>query len=645
MCGIAGFIDFNKKSDREKLEEMTDTMVNRGPDDSGYFFMENGFSQIGLGHRRLSIIDLSPNGHQPMGFNNLTIVFNGEIYNFSEIKKELEKEGYDFFSSSDTEVILKAYHKWGVSSVNKFRGMWSFAIWDNDKNELILCRDRVGVKPLYWYFKNDIFIFASELKAFKRHPFFENKLNYESLSLYLQYGYITSPYSIFENTYKLEPGNFLIIDKNKNIKKKKYWDIETFFIKGENEKNRWIEKTDDEIASELENILIESFKLRMVSDVPVGMFLSGGIDSSLVACLIQKEYPLPLKTFSIGFNESDYNEAQWAKKVANHLGTEHTELYCTPKEALEIIPEIPILYDEPFGDSSAIPTYLVSKLARQYVKVSLSGDGGDEQFCGYTRYWAVGKKIKQLQRIPFFNGLNLFLNLLGPESAFKIYDAFKPMLPKWTNFKDKYIKLRNVLKHKDLFYMYDISNKFFLEEDFTYMGLKQEYIKNQTFKYNCNDEYKTLDDMAVMMQYDINTYLPDDILVKVDRATMGVGLEGREPLLDNKILEYSSQLPLHYKYRNNKSKYILRKILKKYIPDELIERPKQGFGVPVYEWFKKDLNHLYYEYLNKEKIKKEGIFNADYIDDILNRYFNNQGVNHNKLWLLFIFEMWKSEYL
>ncbi len=640
MCGIAGFVDFNKKSDKEKLIAMTDTMVNRGPDDSGFFFAENSFGQIGLGHRRLSIIDLSVAGHQPMSFQNLTIIFNGEIYNFEEIKKELEKEGYDFFSNSDTEVILKAYHKWGFSSVNKFRGMWSFAIWDNDKKELILCRDRVGVKPLYWYFKNNVFIFGSELKAFKKHPMFESKLNYESLSLYLQYGYITSPYSIFENTYKLEPGHFLTIDKNKNIKKEKYWDIETFFVKGENEKKEWLNKSDEDVSGELENILTESFKLRMVSDVPVGMFLSGGIDSSLVVALLQKEYVRPLKTFSIGFNEKDYNEAQWAKKVADRLGTEHTELYCTPKEALEVIPKIPLLYDEPFGDSSAIPTYIVSELARRYVKVSLSGDGGDEQFCGYTRYWAVGEKIKKIKNIPFSNIFNVFLNALTPETAFKMYNVFKPVLPKYSNFKDKYIKLRNVMRHKDLFYMYDISNKYFIDENISSLGLHNK--QTQAFKFDGKENFQ---DMNSMMHYDLKTYLPDDILVKVDRATMGVSLEGREPLLDNKILEFSSQLPLHFKYRNNSGKYILRKILRKYIPNELIERPKQGFGVPVYEWFKSDLKHLYYEYLRKDKIKKDGIFNADYIDENLDNYFKNKGVNHNKLWLLFVFQMWKSEYL
>ena len=640
MCGIAGFIDFNKKSDKEKLIVMTDTMVNRGPDDSGYFFTENSFGQVGLGHRRLSIIDLSSAGHQPMSFQNLTIVFNGEIYNFEDIKKELEKEGYDFFSNSDTEVILKAYHKWGFASVNKFRGMWSFAIWDNDKKELILCRDRAGVKPLYWYFKNNIFIFGSELKAFKKHSMFESKLNYESLSLYLQYGYITSPYSIFENTYKLEPGHCLKIDKNKNIKKEKYWDIETFFVKGENEKREWFNKNDEDVSEELEHILTESFKLRMVSDVPVGMFLSGGIDSSLVAALLQKEYTRPLKTFSIGFNEKEYNEAQWAKKVADHIGTEHTELYCTPKEALEVIPKIPLLYDEPFGDSSAIPTYILSELAKRHVKVSLSGDGGDEQFCGYTRYWAVGEKIKKIRNIPFSNIFNVFLNVLTPETAFRIYNVFKPVLPKYSNFKDKYIKLRNVMRHKDLFYMYDVSNKYFLDEDISSLGLHNK--QTQALKF---DETEKFHDMSFMMYYDLKTYLPDDILVKVDRATMGVSLEGREPLLDNKILEFSSKLPLHFKYRNNSGKYILRKILRKYIPDELIERPKQGFGVPVYEWFKGDLKHLFYEYLSKDKIKKDGIFNADYVNENLDNYFNNKGINHNKLWLLFVFQMWKSEYL
>ena len=639
MCRIVGFWDFSYKNSydiKKVLVSMRDTMIHGGPDDAGvYLDTKNGLS---LGHRRLSILDLSSAGHQPMEFDNLVITYNGEVYNYREVKKELEKYGYSFFSNSDTEVILKAFHKWGFDAVHKFRGMFAFAIWDKKKRRLILCRDRVGIKPFYWYWKDGLFMFSSELKAFHQHPKFNKTLNFKALSLFLQYGYITSPYSIFEYANKLEPGHFLIIEESGKIKKEKYWDIENYFLKGIQEKNLWLKRSEEDLAEELENILTESFKLRLVSDVPVGMFLSGGIDSTTVSALLAKE-GVKLKTFTIGFYEKEYNEAPYAKKVAEHLGTDHTELYCTPKEAFEIIPKIPELYDEPFGDSSAIPTYLVSKLAKTQVKVSLSADGGDEQFCGYTRYWLITDRINRLSNLPFRDTLRFLLDLVSPEFALKAYNLLKPVLPKYTNFRDKYIKLRNVLKAKDLLDQYDLSLKIFLEEDLTKLGLNFHVSMVNKFSKNSFDSYSSL------MLFDAKTYLPDDILVKVDRATMGVALEGREPFLDHKILEWTSRLPSQFKYKNGQSKYLLRKVLYKYIPPELIDRPKQGFGVPVYEWFKKDLKDLYLDYLNEDEIKKGEIFDPQEVKKLLEDYLGNKGVNHNKLWLLFIFEQWRKRWL
>ena len=638
MCRIVGFWDTNYKGNYDIskiIRSMRDTMVQGGPDDAGvYFDTKNGLS---LGHRRLSILDLSSAGHQPMEFDNFVITYNGEVYNYKEIGKELEKYGYSFFSNSDTEVILKAFHKWSFDAVHKFRGMFAFAIWDKKERRIILCRDRAGVKPLYWYWKDGLFMFSSELKAFHKHPKFNKSLNFKALSLYLQYGYITSPYSIFKYANKLEPGHFLIIEKSGRIKKEKYWDIEDYFLKGIEEKNLWLKRSEEDLAEELENILTESFKLRLVSDVPVGMFLSGGIDSTTVSALLAKE-GVKLKTFTIGFYEKKYNEAPYAKKVAEHLGTDHTELYCTPKEAFEIIPKLPELYDEPFGDSSAIPTYLVSKLAKTQVKVSLSADGGDEQFCGYTRYWLITDRINRLSNLPFKNTLRFLLDLVSPEFALKAYNLLKPVLPKYTNFRDKYIKLRNVLKAKDLLDQYDLSLKIFLEEDLTKLGLNSHVSMVNKFSKNSFDSYSSL------MLFDAKTYLPDDILVKVDRATMGIALEGREPFLDHKILEWTSRLPTQFKYKNGQSKYLLRKILYKYIPPELIDRPKQGFEVPIYEWFKMDLKRLYKEYLSKDRIRKEGIFDYTQVEKIVNNYFSNKGINHYKVWLLFMFELWREKY-
>ncbi len=637
MCRIVGFWDLNYKGEYELqavIKSMRDTMIHGGPDDAGEYVDTK--NEMALGHRRLSILDLSPAGHQPMEFDNLVITYNGEIYNYKEIRKELEKYGYSFSSNTDTEVILKAFHKWGLDAVHKFRGMFAFAIWNKKEKILILCRDRMGVKPLYWYWKDGLFMFSSELKAFHKHPKFSKTLNFKSLSLFLQYGYITSPYSIFEYANKLEPGHFLIVEKSGKIKKEKYWDVEDYFLKGMGEKNFWLKRSEEELAEELENILTESFKLRLVSDVPVGMFLSGGIDSTTVSALLAKE-GIKLKTFTIGFYEKGYNEAPFAKRIAEYLGTDHTELYCTPKEAFEIIPKLSEIYDEPFGDSSAIPTYLVSKLAKSQVKVSLSADGGDEQFCGYTRYWMVVDRINKLAHLPFRELILRTLNILNPDLALKLYNLFKPILPKYTNFRDKYIKLRNVLKANDLLSQYKLAISYFLDEDLKNLGLT-------TYREMFWD-INSLDPCSTLMLMDIKAYLPDDILVKVDRATMSVALEGREPFLDHKIVEWTSRLPVEFKYRNRRSKYLLRKILYKYIPSKLIERPKQGFSVPIYEWFKKDLKNLYLEYLSKERIKEEGIFNFLEVEKILKDFLANRGINHNKLWLLFVFEQWRDKWL
>jgi asparagine synthase (glutamine-hydrolysing) len=641
MCRIVGFWDFNYKGEyniKQVISSMRDTMTYGGPDDAGFFIDET--CNLAMGHRRLSIIDLSQTGHQPMVFENFIIVYNGEIYNFSDIKKELIKEGYSFYSDSDTEVILKAFQKWSFKAVDKFRGMFAFAIWDKNDKKLLLCRDRVGVKPMYYYYKDGLFMFSSELKSFHKHPKFKKKINIQSLSLFLQYGYITAPYSIFEYTNKLEPGNFLIIDKNKETKKLKYWDMDFYLRKGLKDKEIWLKESEDNIARDLEKILTESFKLRLVSDVPVGIFLSGGIDSTLVTTLLQKNVGYQLKTFTIGFNEKNYNEAEYAKKISNYLGTNHTELYCTPKDAFNVIPKLPEIYDEPFGDSSAIPTYLVSKLAKNQVKVALSADGGDEQFYGYTRYWIVRNLTTMLSLMPLRNIISKILQQINPEVATNIYLRLKPIMPKWNNFRDKYIKLRQILQVKNIQEVYDSSNKYFLEDDLIKLGISN-FLASQRFKIQSND----IDNINYMMYYDIMTYLPDDILTKVDRATMSVALEGREPFLDHKILEYSLQMPIGLKYRNGMSKYIIRKILYKHIPKELIDRPKIGFGVPIYEWFKNELKELYLEYLSNYKIKQTGLFDYKEVDILLQNYLNNKNINHNKLWFLFIFQIWSEKWM
>lgn len=645
MCRIAGFWDFDYRGgyDLEKvLTSMRDALAYGGPDDAGNFIDKE--PHLALGHRRLSILDLSNLGHQPMESENgnLWISYNGEVYNFKEIRLELEQKGHRFKSNSDTEVILAAYQEWGLACLKRLRGMWAFAIWDKNKEELILCRDRVGVKPLYWYHKNGLFMFASELKSFHQHPGFHKKIDEFSLALYFQYGYISAPYSIFTHTYKLEPGYFLIINKNQQIKKIKYWDIQESFLRGLKERKSGFPRDEEETTRELEEILIESFKLRLVSDVPVGVFLSGGIDSSLVAALLQKESSKPVKTFTIGFREKEFNEAGWAKKVARHLHTDHTELYCGAREAFEIIPKLSELYDEPFGDSSGIPTFLVSKLARKEVKVALSGDGGDEQFCGYNRYW-LPFRLRKFKHLPFKTAISNIVNFISPQAASSLYQNFRLLLPAGINVRDPrytYKKILEMIKTSDIVGQYDISSRIFLSEELGNLGLNTS-VSNLSGVGLDNE----LEPLQKMMLIDLKTYLPDDLLVKVDRASMSVALEAREPFLDNKILEFSSALTPQLKYKNGVSKYILKKILYKYVPPELVNRPKQGFGVPIQEWFSQELKQLYTESLSADKIRQRGILNPHTVNILLKEYLNCNTANSDKLWLIFAFQMWQDKWM
>lgn len=643
MCRIVGYWDFSFKGEYESediLTQMRDTMAYGGPDDYGSYIERN--VAVALGHRRLSIIDLSPLGRQPMRFDDLIVCFNGEIYNYKEIQEELKSLGYSFVSNSDTEVLLKAFHRWGTGCVKKFRGMWAFIMWDRRNERIILCRDRVGVKPLYWYFRGNVFLCASELKAFHKHPKFKKELNTPALSLYLQYNYITAPYTIFKDTYKLEPGTTLIINKNGEVKKECYWRAEDYFLKGMHSDLKSEGRSEEEIIEELEEILIESFKLRLVADVPVGVFLSGGIDSTLVTAILQKEMTAPLKTFTIGFHEKGYNEAVWARNVASHIGTDHAELFCTAQEAFDIIPQLPELYDEPFGDISAIPTHLVSKFAKQYVKVSLSADGGDELFCGYERYSIIRDAAKKLQKIPFLKMFSFITSHISPQKASALYSIISPILPEWRNFVDKYRVMQDVLKTGMFIQLYDISNKYFLPSGIKDIGITAEL--NNLHKFDMN-KIGSLDLISQMLLIDLHTCLPDDVLVKVDRATMGTALEGRDPLLDHRIIEYAAQLPIEYKYRAGQNKYILRKLLCKYVPAELIDRPKQGFEVPIHHWLKKDLKSLYQEYLDPERIKRGGLFSEEYVSALLNGYLNHGETNAHKLWILLSFEMWAEKWL
>ena len=644
MCGIVGIWNPSQKINKEVLLKMRDRIKHRGPDDAGIFVDEK--SNLGLAQRRLSIIDLSEKGHQPMGSEDgsLWLTYNGEVYNFKEIKKELEKKGYRFRGNSDTEVVLKSFQEWGINCVDKFRGMFSFAVWDQKKEKLYLFRDRFGVKPLFYYFDKNKFLFASELKAICSWHRFKKEIDFNALSFYLQLGYIPAPYTIFKNTYKLEKGTILEVDSNFNLKKIKYWYPEKYFLKTQIDADikrgtTRTETNEKQILDELEQLLKESFQYRMIADVEVGVFLSGGTDSSLVAAILQKNSSKKLKTFTIGFPEPSYDEAPTAKKVAEILGTEHYEYYLKPQDLENIFQKYVEIFDEPFGDSSGLSTYLLAKFTREKVKVVLSGDGGDELFFGYDKYKAV-EKIKNIPNLARF-GSRKFFEKLGPVKTEKLYSLISKILPvpQYSNLREKISKLTNLLKGKNPSEFFQLAGSYFLKEEL------KNLFKEKNFNSDLNQFYQNnnIDFREQMQLWDIENYLVDDILVKTDRTTMAVGLEAREPYLDQTILEYIAQVPPDLKFK--KSKYLLKQILYRYLPEKLFQRPKTGFRLPMYEWLKKDWHNYLREYLDSSKIERQGIFNPEFIREMVGKYQKGKYINPDKLWLLLNFQLWYQNWL
>lgn len=635
MCGFAGFIDYQIKSDLEILKSMTDTIEYRGPDDAGYQLTHEIKYTVGLGHRRLSIIDLSPLGHQPMDFKYLSITYNGEIYNFNEIREVLINDHQrHFLSKSDTEVILQAYDEWGVNCIQKFNGMFAFALLDKRKQKLTLVRDRAGVKPLYFYSSPDLVLFSSELKTFHKHPRFEKRLNNDALALYLQYGYIPAPYSIFENTYKILPGTYLEIDLNSHqLNEAVYWDVFDSYNKPK------LDISEKEAIKQTEKILTSACNYRMISDVPVGVFLSGGYDSSCVAALLQKDRSEKIKTFTIGFTEAKYNEAEYAKKVAEHLGTNHTEYFCSENDAKSIIPELPFIFDEPFGDSSAIPTILVSRIASKDVTVALSADAGDETFAGYGRYSNFYNNYTKLSKIPrvFRKPVGTLMQyvkptfILGNISKYRathIYESISEILKDGVNGP-----------HINKYSTQRISSASILKL------LKKKATNLQTFFDDNQLLNVSNDEITKILAIDYKTYMVDDILTKVDRATMSASLEGREPLLDYRIIEYVAQLPLAIKMRGDTQKYLLKEIVHKYIPKQIMERPKMGFGIPLVSWFRTELKFYLDHYLNTERIDRQGIFESTLVNKMIAGYYKGKNDDFELIWFLLSFQLWYDEWM
>lgn len=619
---------------QDTLISMRDSLQHGGPDSAGEYI--NKELALGLGHRRLSILDLSPAGHQPMFFEEWVIVFNGEIYNFLEIRKKLEVEGHHFETRADTEVILKAFKAWGKKMVHEFRGFFAFAIFNQKTETLTLCRDRIGVKPLFWYWKDGLFLFASELKSFHEHPKFDKTIDQRAVSLYLQQGYIPYPHCIFQHAHKLPAGAYLELNKQQQIKIEKYWNAQEVYA------NSSVSTASEaELEEELEQVLTESFELRMVADVPVGAFLSGGIDSSTVTALLQKKQGRQLKTFTIGFHDEEYNEAKHARAVATHLGTDHHELYCTEQDFEKVIPLLPEMYDEPFGDSSGIPTYLVSKMAREHVTVSLSSDGGDEIFGGYTKYEITQNFYPKIKRMPSFVRSVLRGGSACVDPLWLERNSSKlPILKNYKNISNKFPKLVNALGAKDALDFFNISSTYIAQKD-----LKRLHAPYQNrYETNLNIEDKRL--ISYLGMVDIDTYLEGDIMTKVDRATMAVALEGRDPFLDHKIIEFAMQLPDDLKIKGKDTKYLLRKVLYKHVPKELIERPKQGFSIPIQKWLLNSLKAPLLSIKTDQDFFNTFQLEGKEVQRIIDNFVQQRAyINPHFIWFLYTLHQWYNRWL
>jgi asparagine synthase (glutamine-hydrolysing) len=646
MCGICGFYSKSSTMSDDVIQKMCSAISHRGPNDKGSWKDIN--LGIVLGHQRLSIIDLSRAGNQPMQSNSgrFVLTYNGEIYNHLELRAELKtiNSNIKWRSKTDTETLLEALEFWGIdATLKKLVGMFAFALWDKKLHSLTLAKDRMGEKPLYFgwqgFGENSVFLFGSELKALKAHPGFVEKINRDAIALQLRHNYIPAPYSIYKDIYKLLPGHYLQLNEN-DLKRnllptsKPYWSLVDVAVSGVNNP---LSLAIEEITSELDQLLRTSIKKQMMSDVPLGAFLSGGIDSSTVVALMQTQSSRPVKTFTIGFNEDDYNEAKYAKEVSRHLGTDHTELYVSAEQAMEVIPKLCTIYDEPFSDSSQIPTFLVSQLAKQHVSVSLSGDGGDELFCGYNRYLMTKNWWKKLRSIPLplRKILSSSIKSISPQHWNKLLKLL-PSLNFHNNFGDKMHKGADVLDSKNLSDLYYRLVSHFKRPSEIVINSKEP----NTFLTNYKPEMPGLDEQQQMMALDSISYLPDDILVKVDRAAMATSLETRVPFLDHRVVEYIWQIPQSLKLRNGQSKWILRQILYQYVPKKLIERPKMGFGIPIDSWLRGPLRDWAENLLNETRLQQEGYLNSDQIRIKWTEHLSGKRNWQYHLWDILMFQSW-----
>ncbi len=646
MCGLVGFWDFKANIAKTELlaigQKMGTAISHRGPDSEGTWCDET--LGLSFAHLRLAIVDLSEAGHQPMmsRAGDSVIVYNGEIYNAPELREALSLEGCRFRGNSDTEVILEACEHWGVETTcQKLIGMFAFAFWDKKTHQLFLARDRLGIKPLYWGFNQGVLFFGSQIKSFKAHPKFKPEIDKEALTVYFRFNYVPTPLSIFKGIQKLFPGSVLSVDRTQKIQEFRFWDLQNVIVHSK-EKQAKISSSDETLIDELDILLRDAVKRRMITDVPFGAFLSGGIDSSTVVALMQAQSDRPIKTFTIGFHEAGYDEARHAANVAKHLGTEHHELYLASTEAQGIIPEIPNWCDEPFADVSQIPTYLVSKLARQHVTVSLSGDGGDELFAGYNRYFVGQRFWQRVKILPYWLR---YLSACGiRQFSPNRWDSIAKILPNRLRPQlagDKAHKLADILAVSNAKMFYKNLVSLWEEPAALVIGGNEPTL----YPWNLESAFEHANDFVGSMQMmDTLTYLPDDILTKVDRASMAVGLEARVPLLDHRVVEFAYGLPMNAKIRNGQGKWLLRQVLNKYVPSHLIDRPKMGFGVPIDQWLRGSLRDWAENLLSPQRLASEGILNTAPIRQRWQEHLSGQRNWQYSLWGVLMFQAWQERW-
>lgn len=637
MCGVAGFLG-KISSPIERLTTIAQSIEHRGTDDLGIWFDESVC--VGLAHARLSIQDLSPAGHQPMHSlsDRYVMVFNGEVYNHISLRDELHGLlPRNWRGHSDTETLLAGFEAWGIDhTIEKCVGMFAIAVWDKEDEKLILIRDRFGEKPLYYGWQNNTFMFASELKALKAHPEFVGKINRQALSHYFRLNYIPTPLSIYEDIFKLEPGMIATFSKDGELlSKRSFWNAEDIAVA-----NEVSDLTVDEAVDRLEFLIKQSVQDQKLSDVPLGAFLSGGIDSSIVVGVLQSISDRPVKTFTIGFNQTEFNEANEAEAVAKHLGTDHKELIVSAEDVLAVINQLPFIYDEPFADASQIPTYLVSTLAKEEVTVCLSGDGGDELFCGYNRYHFTDKVWTKLKKVPFSirKAISSTLLFVSPNR----WDKFSKLLglqKRLPNLGNKIQKGAQALKARDFEDLYTRVVSNWSKDECLVKG--GGYVPAPLLSKAAT--VSQLNDLEKMMLWDKQTYLMDDVLVKTDRATMACSLEGRVPLLDHRIAEFAASLPMNLKNRDGKGKWILREVLYRYVPKELIERPKKGFSLPVAEWLRGPLKEWASSLLDSKRIDKEGFLESSLIQTKWSEHLSGKRDWSAQLWSVLMFQLWLEQ--